>query len=939
MKKGLFSILAGALLVVGCQNYDDQFSNIESQITALASQVAGLSQVQSDLTALAGTVNSLQTSVATTVDTALASGLADIDAAVASLEAATATAATSAEVAAIATAVEANQTDLSELLAASSVFNGPVNITSAATLAAFKAMGSNLAIVNGSVNIATTADMLHADVQTVVNEILTVTGNFTYTSHLSSYAETTFNNLSGVVSLSLKQGGGYKVQTLASATEIILDDTWKSTVTIVDLRGLTSVTTLHNEGATNGSLKFNKATEMHLTKLAYFAGSLDLQVKKGTTSVIDLSAFDDLNAAGTAIVGSTFALSIDGPATQTLTSIGDGTITLVNVATANISGFIGNTVVGAGVENLTVTGAVDISLSAAADLVTVTIAGAKDSDAITLAAMTAAQTAANIGPAITFASSDLTEATISGFTGAITSGVAQTNLEKLTITANTGGKALKVTGNNDLTSLLVLGATIGDVELVNNTDLATVVLDHTTGLATADKGAMLKVTGNTNMTSLTYKANSVDALTVTGNSQLATIDFTGLTGIGTSLSAAVSIKTNALVATSWKDAHDVTAAAGTVQADTGAIIAVASKMKTLATYLGVAMSKGPSVVGVYFDTLELVSVQTTAGGTYAETAAYTDSTTGNTNNAYAYKTAAVANTLAQVKETASFVADLGVNALFATSDLSTGEGIKITFAGVAKDFKQGTSPAISTVASFIAAINADNTWGSGITVTAAQDSYQKSYQTISLVDAAGAGANTGGDTMASVVWKFGTTTGTAAIGSNSTTTQLATAVSAAITGTVEGGYRWNSYSSAGTVVFVAEVTRTGTYQNIGSAITFPSLSFDLDNITSTTVDFSRSLTTTNSTGVNSDFFLSVGNTITKGLRIQVVNNSTTIALTGLTVTDTASTNNNLVILGAGFTALVSGTNMDGNASVDATFAEVNTSSNAVLAVVKNRLTW
>ena len=63
MKKGLFSILAGALLVVGCQNYDDQFSNIESQITALASQVAGLSQVQSDLTALAGTVNSLQTSV------------------------------------------------------------------------------------------------------------------------------------------------------------------------------------------------------------------------------------------------------------------------------------------------------------------------------------------------------------------------------------------------------------------------------------------------------------------------------------------------------------------------------------------------------------------------------------------------------------------------------------------------------------------------------------------------------------------------------------------------------------------------------------------------------------------------------------------------------------------------------------------------------------
>ncbi len=93
MKKSLLSILALALVAVGCQNYDDQFSNIESQITALASQVAGLSQVQSDLTALGNTVNSLQSSVGDTVNAALADGLADIDAAVASLEAATATAA------------------------------------------------------------------------------------------------------------------------------------------------------------------------------------------------------------------------------------------------------------------------------------------------------------------------------------------------------------------------------------------------------------------------------------------------------------------------------------------------------------------------------------------------------------------------------------------------------------------------------------------------------------------------------------------------------------------------------------------------------------------------------------------------------------------------------------------------------------------------------
>ena len=82
MKKGLLSILASALLVVGCQNYDDQFNNLESQISALATTVAGLSQVQSDLSSLSGTVASLQSSLSGQIDTALADGLADIDAAI-----------------------------------------------------------------------------------------------------------------------------------------------------------------------------------------------------------------------------------------------------------------------------------------------------------------------------------------------------------------------------------------------------------------------------------------------------------------------------------------------------------------------------------------------------------------------------------------------------------------------------------------------------------------------------------------------------------------------------------------------------------------------------------------------------------------------------------------------------------------------------------------
>ena len=63
MKKGLLSILAGALLVVGCQNYDDQFDSIENSINALITQVSGLSAVANQLTSLSATVQSLATTV------------------------------------------------------------------------------------------------------------------------------------------------------------------------------------------------------------------------------------------------------------------------------------------------------------------------------------------------------------------------------------------------------------------------------------------------------------------------------------------------------------------------------------------------------------------------------------------------------------------------------------------------------------------------------------------------------------------------------------------------------------------------------------------------------------------------------------------------------------------------------------------------------------
>ena len=85
MKKGLLSLLAVALTVVGCQNYDDQFDELSDQITALSSTVQGLSSVADQITALQNTVNGLEltsrckdiATIKTAVD-ALTASLADV---------------------------------------------------------------------------------------------------------------------------------------------------------------------------------------------------------------------------------------------------------------------------------------------------------------------------------------------------------------------------------------------------------------------------------------------------------------------------------------------------------------------------------------------------------------------------------------------------------------------------------------------------------------------------------------------------------------------------------------------------------------------------------------------------------------------------------------------------------------------------------------------
>ena len=216
MKKSLLSLLAISLAVVGCQNYDDQFDDLNSQIAALSSQVAGLAQVQSDLASLAGTVSSLQSTVASTA-TAI-EGLDGLAENVAAIQESVNDVASSEDVADIASDLDSAQEDLQDLLDQSSVFTDNVIVNSVATLDVYHKMGSSLNVVAGNVEITAKSDMDATKLQELVDNIYTTTGHYTYEANSSTVPAVSFNNLTGTQTLTINQAGDYNFQTLQAAT-------------------------------------------------------------------------------------------------------------------------------------------------------------------------------------------------------------------------------------------------------------------------------------------------------------------------------------------------------------------------------------------------------------------------------------------------------------------------------------------------------------------------------------------------------------------------------------------------------------------------------------------------------------------------------------------------------------------------------------------------
>ena len=213
MKKGLLSLLALALTVVGCQNYDDQFAELTSLIEDLQTEVEGIPDVSQSIATLQSTVAAISSAVTSgnaanaAANQATVASLATVSQTLADLQASLGNVAQAGDLDAISSTLADVQADVRELLEANAVINQDITINNAATLEYVETLIASgdddpNVIVNGKVTIDT--DALTSDEKTRTNavaaKLATILGDGAADPGLDvdSDDEVTFTNLAFV---------------------------------------------------------------------------------------------------------------------------------------------------------------------------------------------------------------------------------------------------------------------------------------------------------------------------------------------------------------------------------------------------------------------------------------------------------------------------------------------------------------------------------------------------------------------------------------------------------------------------------------------------------------------------------------------------------------------------------------------------------------------
>ena len=822
MKKGLLTLLAASLVFVGCQNYDDQFDDLNAQISALKSQVDGLASLSGQVSSLSGTISGLSAGVAAAqasadaantaasgIDfSALTSGLATLQAEVDAIQASLATAVTAADIASLEADLAAVQADVTELLEGSGVYSGTLNVTNKALLQAAVALGNGINIISGGLNVVITSDMDMADVQKVVDAVYNVTSHVTYTNELTTaHTAVTFDKLTSADDITIKQKGAYSFAALTTAGDITLDDTYSDDVSSVNLGALTTVTNI-NTGSTADAITFDQADSIHLGSLAYYAGG-NLSLTTKTNGTLDIASLTDTNTAGTL---APFTLTIAGPETLSISKIkGDavasttGTIAVSKVNTFTISDFGGAIDINAKVANLNVSDGYALDISGAADLETVTAEGAKaygkayDALSATAQAAYAYDSALPDFTAIATAD-DLTAVTLSGLWNVITLSNGNANLSSVTSTAT--ATSIDMSNTPDLSQVNLTGSKFNSVT-ANTTGASALTLDYSyratdeSGTSSDVTYGTLSVTSNADLASLTSTVDDIGNLDITGNTKLTALSFANLNSEGTITNPDVDIYDNNLTAVKSTDTYQstITAAAVHGSTDTGSYDAGTSGMAGLKTYLDAIVTNATTAeVIVMFDKVstEVVggasSDTTTTPGDFDDTRDYTSASIRASADAggehwvvlylYAGTEATSYDTDVVSNEVRTYHFDVNrTNNILTDVALPASEGFTITYASSQSlTFDGGdtyNADTVNTVDELVSYLDADTALdAAGINVDASRSGFEKTYVTIDYLVSSGTAVAATASTAGQLNFTMG-------VDETGTTTQLSYTFAAA----------------------------------------------------------------------------------------------------------------------------------------------------------------
>ena len=603
MKKSLLGFLALAGVLVGCQNYDDQFDALNQQILELQTELDGLTDIETDLAALVSDLSDLSDTVQDIEDNALTGNdlttalsgvlttLQELRTRLAALETdvenidveaqvASATADIDSEVADLNEEIERIEAALRDLLEASAVIDQDLNIRNQAELAYAKTLFPSdvtiNAIVRGNVNITigTSLQDSLAVVDALTDRIATVvrkTGMIRFDIDNDATGELSFdaltfidgdavlegnvdiNNVATIANnLVLTTTGDVAYPNLTSVQDI--NFTSGTGITSVDLSNITGVSGDVYTGTTTTSLVL-PSTSVQLGTLAIPAtvnvsGTFDSDFDGDYTGTIDASAIDvSANLDGATLTAATNGVVVAGTVSgSTLT--GNGV-----TVTGNISGA---TTIAAGTGAAGVTGDLSGVVTVTGNSIAVTGNSAATGS---FTSSTTLSISGNVTGATTAAASGTTVGTINLASGVATfdsSGSSFTitgatiSATTVTIDANTftGAAVTALTGAitiNDAAALTLDAVTSQSGSLVAP-DAATVNLNGLTSNETITAGSATTFSADSLVTSGTITIAADATVTLESIAALAdlpqfnTINDLTLTNQATDLSVATAVR-------------------------------------------------------------------------------------------------------------------------------------------------------------------------------------------------------------------------------------------------------------------------------------------------------------------------------------------------------------------------------------------------------------